>query len=229
MDDAAAPFVGVVCGLVSEAGLLSGKPVQVRPVAGDAARATEEVHTFADEGATVVFSFGLAGGLAAECRPGALIIADAVAVGAERLPCDPRLTGALSAVLPDSRTATVAGSDGAVLTVAAKAALAEDTGAVAVDMESHAVALSARKLGLPFAVLRAVADPADRPVPPLALKALRADGTTGAWPVVKGLIWRPSLIPAMMRLGADSKAAHRSLARAVEAGVVAAMLRAIRG
>jgi hopanoid-associated phosphorylase len=218
---------GIVCGLVSEAALLVGKRVLVRPVAGSAARATEEVRALAQEGVRAAVSFGLAGGLAADLPPGTLIVAASVIADGDVICCDPRLRQSLEAALPDARTGTVAGSDTAILDPADKAALAARTGALAVDMESHAVARAARDLGLPFAVLRAVADPAGRAIPPLALRALRADGTTGAWPVVKGLILRPWLVPAMMRIAADSKVAHRALEGAVAAGAVEALLEAV--
>ncbi len=221
-----APRLGVVCGLVSEGALLSGRPVQVRPVAGNSVRATEEVRALARNGVGALLSFGLAGGLVPSCDSGTVIVADAVIAGSETLPCDPRLLEALSRELPVAAVGRIVGSGAAVLTVEDKAALAERSGALAVDMESHAVARAARDAGLPFAVLRAVADPADRAIPSFALAGLHADGTVGAWPVVKGLLRRPWCLSAILRLGRDSKAAHRALGQAVAAGIVERMLEA---
>ena len=63
------------------------------------------------------------------------------------------------------------------------------TGAAAADMESHVVARLAAELGLPFAVLRVIADPAEREVPPAALAGMRADGADGCWRCAR-LAWR---------------------------------------
>ncbi|MEM9684366.1 MAG: hypothetical protein AAF942_13935, partial [Pseudomonadota bacterium] len=149
--------------------------------------------------------------------------------GAETIPTSSHLREALSGAIPLARHAPVVGSDHAILTAASKARIATNHDAIAVDMESHAAGRAARDLGIPFAVLRAIADPADRAVPPLALDALHADGTTSAWPVIKGLFRRPWLLPAMLRLGGDSKRAHAALARAVAGGAIETALSAIAG
>src|SRR6185437_16644110 len=57
-----------------------------------------------------------------------------------------------------------------------KAALFRATGAVAVDLESHLVAAAAERARKPFLVLRAIADPALRALPPAAVNGLDARG-----------------------------------------------------
>ena len=68
------------------------------------------------------------------------------------------------------------GSERIVATAADKRALFEATGAQAVDMESHEVAAVAAAAGLPFLVIRALADPYDQVIPQVAREALRPDG-----------------------------------------------------
>ena len=66
----------------------------------------------------------------------------------------------------------LAAANAPVLTVGAKAELHRATGAAAVDMESLTAGRFALERGMPFAILRAVADPADRDLPPLILQAV---------------------------------------------------------
>src|SRR3712207_2397214 len=86
----------------------------------------------------------------------------------------PSSTGCLKR-MRNSR-ARVAGARHPVATVAEKANLHSRTGAALVDLESLAVARVCRDHGRPFAVLRAVADPAERALPPAALAGLDEAG-----------------------------------------------------
>jgi adenosylhomocysteine nucleosidase len=118
-------------------------------------------------------SFGLAGGLVPGLEPGTLLSAwkivdeeGATLWKGEPLP----VPGALAAV--------VCGSGRVVDEPAARRALAERTGAVAVDMESAALAGSGRLAG----AVRAISDTPARPVGRLAAAA-KPDGRTD-WAVV---------------------------------------------
>jgi nucleoside phosphorylase len=62
--------------------------------------------------------------------------------------------------------------------VAGKRALRAETGALAVDMESHVAARVAARRGLPFAVVRVISDSADEALPPAAQIGMKPDG---AW------------------------------------------------
>ena len=57
-----------------------------------------------------------------------------------------------------------------------KAALHSETGASAVDMESHIAAAYAAEAGLPFAAVRVISDPAHRALPALARAAIKPNG-----------------------------------------------------
>ena len=59
-----------------------------------------------------------------------------------------------------------------------KRALYLETGALAVDMESHIVARIGAARGLPVAAIRVITDPARRALPQAALAAVRPNGTT---------------------------------------------------
>ncbi|HEY0205470.1 MAG TPA: nucleoside phosphorylase, partial [Acetobacteraceae bacterium] len=107
---------------------------------------------------------------------------------------------------------------GAILaTTDAKAALHARTGAVAVDLESAAVARIAARHGVPFAVLRAVCDPAGRGLPRAALAALDSQGHIGPWRVAAAILARPGDIPGLIALGGDAARARLALVTRVRA------------
>jgi nucleoside phosphorylase len=110
--------------------------------------------------------------------------------------------------------ADVAGVDAPVADPAAKAALHASTGAAAVDMESAVVARAAARHRLPFAILRAIADPAQRALPPAALVALRPDGGIDRAAIVAALARAPLQLPALARLALDARRAFAALVRA---------------
>ena len=87
------------------------------------------------------------------------------------------------------------------------------SGAVAIDLESGAVARAAAASGMPFAVLRAICDPAGRPVPPAARLGLNATGSLAVRHVLAALAVDPAQVPALLRLAADAAVARRSLIR----------------
>ena len=87
------------------------------------------------------------------------------------------------------------------------------TRAAAVDMESHLVARLADAHGLAFAALRVIVDPAHRAVPPAALLAMAAGGSTDVSAMAREILIRPSQASPLMRLAVDAIAARASLVR----------------
>jgi len=110
----------------------------------------------------------------------------------------------------------IAGVDQALVRPSDKRALNAATGATAVDMESHVIADLAGRHRLPFAVLRAVADPAGRAVPVAALAGMRSDGTINASACLRSLVQNPGQLPALIRLGVDTSRAMLQLLRCVK-------------
>ncbi len=92
-----------------------------------------------------------------------------------------------------------------------KAALFAQNHAEAIDLESGAVARVAAARKLPFAVLRAVADPASRNLPPAALIALNGAGEIGFLSVLASVFKKPGQIPALIALGQDAAKARAAL------------------
>jgi nucleoside phosphorylase len=92
-----------------------------------------------------------------------------------------------------------------------KAALRSETGAAAVDMESHIAADYAARAGLPFAALRVISDPADRALPALATAAIKPNGNIDLRRVLSGLARNPTALRALVATGIDFNRALRSL------------------
>jgi adenosylhomocysteine nucleosidase len=104
-------------------------------------------------------------------------------------------------------------SAGGVLTEPrAKMVLARRTGAVAVDMESAAVAEAAAEAGLPWIAIRVIADESADALPRGIESLLTPEGRTryrGLWP----LLLAPSQIPLLLVLARRSAVAGRGLRR----------------
>jgi hopanoid-associated phosphorylase len=175
-------------------------------------------HTFADElaravsaGCRGIVSFGIAGGLSSALRPGTLVVASEIVADGERIATSPSWSHAILRSHPGAIHAPIAGSDAVISVPSAKYALGENTEAVAVDMESHIAARVAAMHGLPFAAIRAVADPAHRALPSAALGAVSTDGRTSVRAVMRSLAREPRQAVGLMRLGLDAHRAQTTL------------------
>jgi hopanoid-associated phosphorylase len=198
--------IAIIVGMKSEAALVAA------PVAcsgGITAKAEILARKLLADGADALVSFGIAGGLAPGLVPGDIVVGTEV----DGIPCDPEWTARLCAALPEAKPGLVRGVDLAAATVEAKAVL-HLGGALAVDMESGAVARVCAELGKPFAVLRAVADPYDRALPAAVLCGLDAEGNPRPFKVMAELLRRPSELPGLIRVARDSQAALSALGAA---------------
>jgi adenosylhomocysteine nucleosidase len=199
--------VAIVVGLAAEARIVRQLGWTVAIGGGTARGAQVAAVSLLAQGATALVSFGLAGGLDPALRPGALIVPAAVLAGDRSHATDPYL----SRLLGGPTDAVVLGADAVVASVAEKRRWRERTQASAVDLESGEVARVAAAHGVPFAVLRAICDPAERALPPAALAALDARGAIGLWRVLASIAAQPMQLPGLFALAADAAAARRSL------------------
>ena len=109
------------------------------------------------------------------------------------------------------------GVDYSVVSSLEKQRLGSETGAAVVDMESGAVAATASALGMPFAVLRAICDPAAMALPPAALVALDTAGRIAPAPLAWSILTHPRQIGALVALARDAAAARRALSSRITA------------
>ena len=198
-----------------EARLAHGPGIRALAGGGDAAALVLAIEREVAGGARALISFGIAGALAPSLGPGAIIVASGVGEtdGAPRLATDTRWSAALLRLIPDAVSADLVGSDTILATARDKAELQARTGAHAVDMESHIAARIAAAHRLPFAVLRAIADPADRSLPPAALVGMRRHGGVDLAAVLRSLVGSPAQIGALLQTALDARAALGALAR----------------
>jgi adenosylhomocysteine nucleosidase len=210
--------LGVVVGYRAEARCLVGSDLHVLCSGADAARARTAAQRLADEGMAGLASFGLAGGLATDLAPGDLLLPQAVILPdgreiATEAVWRERLAAMLERAGLRAHDAPILGSGSIVATRDAKRALHARTGAVAVDIESHGVADVAARAGLPFLILRAVADRCDQAIPRAAIGAIDAQGEVRHLALLGRLIGRPWEIGALIALGRSSGRGLASLRR----------------
>lgn len=207
--------IGIVVGMKSEAALL---PPGGRPACagGIPARAETLARRMADDGAVALVSIGIAGGLDPALRPGTLIIASGVETAGTVFGTDAAWAGRLLALLPHARSGLVVGAERIAASPADKAALFRSRGALAVDMESGAVARVAAERRLPFAVIRSVSDPHDRSLPPSALAGLDEEGNARPLAVMMALLRRPGDLGGLIRVGLESRKGLSALGDALK-------------
>jgi adenosylhomocysteine nucleosidase len=211
--------VGVITGLIKEADCLRPRrggraPAMVFAAAGQPALAAQAAEQMLAEGASGLISFGIAGGLDPSLGPGVAIVAERVLDGDRRdFACDEAWVARLMLAEGAHDSGPILGTDRPVMTVEDKRRLHRRTGALAVDMESHAVAEVADRAGVPFVAIRAIGDPASRAIPRAALAGLGPDGRTRALPVLAALLRRPGDFRAIWRLAQDTNRALAALRR----------------
>jgi adenosylhomocysteine nucleosidase len=208
--------LGVVVALPAEARTLLNEPIQPggRAALGDGfvqlcgigtARARDAAGALLEAGATALLSWGTCGGLDTALTAGSLVLPETVVssagaiFGVEPAWCE-RVSRCLARHIAYSHGPLVE-SRSVLGRPADKSALSRASGAVAVDMESAAVAEVARTAGVPFLVVRAVLDPAKRTIP-------RVRGL----PLLQALLWRPRTLIDLWQLRADLRAAQVTLA-----------------
>lgn len=211
-----ARFAVVATGLRFEARLAHGGSA-TRVCCGRGPQMAVALATAIGPGCAGIISFGIAGGLDPQLRAGSVVVASSV-IGANgvkmALPADERWSQALLRAVPRASHAPVLGVDAAVTEPADKLALFRQTGAAVADMESHIAASVAAGHGLPFAVLRVVADPANRRVPQAALAGMREDGATDAMAVLRALMQTPGDLIDLPGVACNAYVAKAALARA---------------
>lgn len=207
-------FVVAATGLRAEA-RIAERSEGVRAVSGggDEGRLAALIEGEIASGARGLISFGIAGALEPGLTPSTCVVGCAVLNDGERFECDKAWAERLLAALPDARNKTVSGSSKVVATADEKARLYQAAGAAAVDMESHVVARVAARHGLPFAVLRVIADSAEQRLPPAAVRGMKPDGTADIIAVLSSLASEPSQFPDLLRTAFAARRAMAELFR----------------
>ena len=224
--------IGVVAALGAEARTLGTATARRRDnltllrdgtllaVSGMGCEAAESAaRMLADAGAASLMSWGLAGALDPSLRAGSVVLPNEI-ISRDGLCCPvspewrARFAAAISAQRPVAGGKLLTSSR-ALDAVAEKAAAFRETGAVAVDMESLAVAQVAGTRNLPFIAVRVIVDTAADMLPRAVVAASR-NGRVRIWPLIGGLAAAPREIAPLLRLAQRYRAAIRALAAVAE-------------
>ncbi|MGH8592312.1 MAG: purine phosphorylase [Gammaproteobacteria bacterium] len=201
-------FLGVVAALNAEAQCLyrptpeAGILLGISGMGPDLAR--QAAARLVQEGVKALASWGIAAGLAEGLRAGSLVLPHCVVTGRAQITVDEhwhqRLFSRLIESLP-VHSGAIAHTPIALSSRAQKASLHAETDAMAADMESMAVAQVARKAGLPFVAIRAIADPCDLTLPHCALNAVDDAGQSKLTKLLPGLARSPLDLVPLIALG----------------------------
>ena len=205
----------IVTGLAQEARIAAGPGKTVICSSSDPAQLRVLLKYFNPTTIRGVISFGVAGGLDPNLHSGDIVVATEVIAGNVRWLAGADFSASLvgDADVGDKRVIRggLVGVEKVVGARAGKEALRSATGACAVDMESHIAAEYAEKVGLPFAAIRVISDPATRALPEIATAAIKPDGNIDFVKVLRGLARNPSTLSALVSTGRDFNRALRSL------------------
>jgi adenosylhomocysteine nucleosidase len=160
--------------------------------------------------ASLIVSAGTCGALAPHLVEGDLVVPDTVLTlrGHRRvLPKPPGL----------SQAGALLDVDCVLETAEAKARLWQDTAAVAVDMESAAIAAWAEALGLPAIVIRGVSDTATHGIPAALADIVGSDGRTPMGHAMRAVLSQPRMLLRALALRRGTDAALRAVAAALRA------------
>lgn len=175
-------------------------------------RAADGARWLLDQGVGSLCLFGVSGGLDPRLQAGDLVVAETVCdaqdnrypatvSGWGEIPCASRFGRILT--LPEP-----------VLAPGDKRALFRRFGALAVDMESAAVARIALEAGSPCRILRAICDPASRTVAKDAFALLDGLGRLRLGTLMASLARRPALLKDLLTMRRDFARALKALERA---------------
>lgn len=200
--------VAVTC-LALEARIAQGAGVSV--LCNPSVQLSAALRAAIARGASGIISFGIAGGLAPNLVAGDCVVASGVRNGDDVLATDRAWARNLLGAIPDAIHAEIVGVDAPLMDPLEKRTVHIQTGAVAVDMESHIAAKIAFEHRIPFAACRIIVDAAHRMLPPAAAVGLREDGTPDVLAVFRSVLQKPSQLPGLIRTALDARIAWRAL------------------
>lgn len=149
--------------------------------------------------------------MAPDLVAGDWVVASGVRSGKNVIATDRAWAQTLLEILPNAVHAHVLGADSVIASPSDKVQLYDETGAAAVDMESHIAAEIAAEYHIPFVACRVIIDAAHRALPPAATLGLRLDGTPDVSAVFRSVWQNPHQLPGLIRIAFDHHTARRAL------------------
>jgi adenosylhomocysteine nucleosidase len=167
------------------------------------------------EGASRLISWGCAAALSESLKPGDLVLADElIDAGNVEMAVNDDWRGYAKNRLANFAAVhggRLAESRGIVSSSKEKKQLHSITGAVALDMESIAIARVARQHTLPFLAIRVIADPVNMNLPGAINYSLNDQGEVVLKKLIFFLFLHPAELPGLIKLGLHFNAAKKTL------------------
>jgi len=168
-----------------------------------------------DKGADRLISWGCAGALAPHLKAGDLLIPDTILAKnntqfATRQAWSKQIIDLLKPGI-QCHTGRLFESGSIINLAQDKVALHQQTAALAVDMESGAVARTALKADIPFVVIRSIADLAGQNLPQAIAHAMTDKGVISLPKLMLYLCSHPTELPGLIKLGLNFNAASKTL------------------
>lgn len=169
----------------------------------------------ASRGTTQLISWGCAAALDETLKPGDLTLADTL-LDADNAHIDigsnwHRHTKDLLSKFLTVHTGCLAESKSIVSSSKDKKQLQSKTGAIALDMESIAIAKVAQQHALPFLAIRAIVDPTNMDLPRAINHSLNDQGDIVLRKLLLFIALHPAELPRLIRLGLHFNAAKNTL------------------
>jgi adenosylhomocysteine nucleosidase len=202
-----------ICGLAAEAKIARAAGFSVVIGAGNRNRTAALVEGAVGQ-ANCLISFGIAGALAPQLRTGDVIISTEVIAANKRWWAERQFRHRIADLARGigALEGPVFGAEAILATPAEKRRAYRETSALAVDLESDVVAGIATSAGIPFVVLRAIGDAADRDLPAVALIPLAEDGTPKLARVLASVLRQPRQLASLAGLARETRTALSALA-----------------
>ncbi len=167
------------------------------------------------QGATRLISWGCAAALSETLKPGDMVLADSLldAEGAQ-IGIDPDWHDYSKNLLSASlqiHTGSLVESIRIVATSQDKKHLHAQTAAVALDMETIAIAKAALQHKLPFLAIRAIADPVEMDLPKAINHSLNSEGDIMLGKLLLFIALHPAELPGLIKLGLHFNKAKNTL------------------
>lgn len=208
-------MLGILCGFEAEAKVARQLSPLVAMSGAQEHLARARAEELVNNGATVLLSFGVAGGLMPGLTADSLIIGERVVSREKSWNCDEIFINLLARAMPKARKGSIFGSTQLVPGPEEKKNLFAFTGCLVVDMESQVIAEVATARALPFGVLRGISDDVEASFPPAALVGINPDGSVNLKAVAKSVMQQPAQLPSLLALFKNTDRALKHLTHAV--------------
>jgi nucleoside phosphorylase len=219
--------IGFITGIEKEALILKqtanyakSKIVSTNTKPGDAYTQAKKL---AEDGCTILISFGFAGALDPTLAAGDLFLPKSVVDPVGNIFRTDRILlkrvsdhFAKNFSLPAS--GKIFGSDKIIWKAAEKRQIFDRYGAEAVDMESLGVAQAAKEVNCTFLVVRAITDIANQSLPKKSLESININGRVQISDILWNLVTNVNEFPSFLRLAYNSRKAHVRLRDVARSG-----------